>query len=282
VAIYELVSNEPLKSPVLIVALDGWTNAGSAGTTAAQTLSEGGTELARFDGDALFDYRQSRPTLDFLGGVMQKLEWPELTLHKRRYGEHDLLILTGTEPNWSWKRLGSEVAGLARTLGVEEEISLGGIPWATPHTRPVSIVNTASDRSRVASTEDLPDGLLRVPASAVSVIEFAVAQGGIPTSGFWARVPHYVGPSHLASGLALIEKVGGHLGIELPLRRLAEQAADQRAEIDAAVAARPEVASLVQQLEEMIDTQKAVSGEQLAAEIERYLRRQNGDRGGSD
>ncbi len=272
--LYRLIDSGPFRDPVLVLALDGWVNAGSAGTTAAEALAGDGSLVAVFDSDALFDYRQNRPTLDFMEGVIQSVEWPELVMKVNQLEAHDILVVTGIEPNWNWQRLGASVAGLAERLGVTRHISLGGIPWATPHTRPVSIITTASQPDLLPPGEDRPDGLLRVPGSAVSTIERAVALGGIASVGFWARVPHYVGTTYYAAALALVERVSKHLGEPISPGRLPDDAVDQRVQLDAIVEARPEVKQVVTQLESMVDEQGVVSGEQLAAEIERFLRQQ--------
>lgn len=270
--LYQLDDPGTLDDPVLVVAFDGWVNAGEAGTKALSTLAEGGEVIARFDADALYDYRATRPTLDFFEGVMTEVAWPEMTVTLARHEERSLLLLTGTEPNWHWQQLGRDVVDLARHLGVSEHMSLGGIPWATPHTRPITTIVTASDRSRLDPTDEHPDGLLRVPGSAVSIVEHAVAGAGIPTIGFWARVPHYIGAAYHAAAIALIERASLHLGVHLPLGGLPVAAAEQAEQLATVAAGRPEVATMVEQLETLVDQQGVVSGEQLASEIERFLR----------
>lgn len=257
---------------MLVVALDGWVNAGDAGTTAADTLAGEGEEIVRFDRDALFDFRDTRPSIDFRQGVMEEIGWPEVTIRRRSVDGRDLLVLSGTEPSLGWHRLGNAVVELTQRFGVTEHISLGGIPWAAPHTRPVTIITTASSPERIPASDDHPDGLLRVPASAVSALELAVARAGMPTVGFWARVPNYLGTAFHAAALALVARVGRHLEIELPTLELATEAAEQLIQIDAVVAGRPDVRTLVEQLEGLVDGQPPVSGEQIAAEIERFLR----------
>ena len=150
-ALYDLNDPGMLRSPALVVALDGWVNAGSAGTLAAGALAEGGEIIASFDGDSLFDYRLSRPTLDFEEGVLERVTWPELVMARRPTEHRDLLVLTGTEPSWNWRRLAADVSDLAVRLGVVEHVSVGGIPWAAPHTRPVTMITTASRGSMASS-----------------------------------------------------------------------------------------------------------------------------------
>ncbi len=276
-AMYELEDPGALNEPVLVVAFDGWVNAGEAGTRAVEVIADGGDVIARFDADALYDYRATRPTVDFLEGVMNAVGWPEMTLTLGRHDGRDLVVLTGTEPNWHWQRLGRDVAELASRLGIVEHISLGGIPWATPHTRPITTIVTASDRLLLDPSDEHPEGLLRVPGSAVSVVEHAVASTGIPTMGYWARVPHYIGAAYHAAAIALLDRVSLHLGIHLPLGDLPDAAAEQNEQLASVAAARPEVTAMVEQLEALVDQQGVVSGEQLAAEIERFLRDRDGE-----
>lgn len=278
-ALYELDDPGTLDGPVLVVAFAGWVNAGEAGTQAAATLAAGGDVIARFDADALYDYRATRPTLEFSEGVMMEVAWPEMTMTLAHHGERSLLVLTGTEPNWHWQQLGRDVAELAGRLGVIEHISLGGIPWATPHTRPITTIVTASDSSRLDPTDEHPDGLLRVPGSAVSIVEHTAAAAGIPTIGFWARVPHYIGAAYHAAAIALIERASLHLGVHLPLGDLPAAAAEQAEQLATVAAGRPEIATMVEQLETLVDQQGVVSGEQLASEIERFLRERDSGEG---
>lgn len=268
-----------LTAPALVVAFDGWVNAGSAGTTAAEHLADDSPIVGRADSDGLYDYRAVRPTADFLHGVLEEVSYPELTLQHRQLGGRDLLILTGIEPNWNWRALGRDVSLHAVRLGVVEHISLGGIPWATPHTRLTSVIVTASQHDVLPEDPNRPQGFLRVPASVTSAIEHAVADQGIPTRGFWARVPQYVGATYLPAAVALIERLSTQLGVSVPYGPIVEEAAAQRARLDEIMATRPEVQALVNQLEALSD-EAETTGEELAAEIERFLQQQPGSEPG--
>ncbi len=272
---------EPLTAPALIAAFDGWVNAGSAGTTAADHLAGEGSVVARIDSDALYDYRAIRPTADFMDGVLEEIEYPELTIRHRELGGRDLLIMSGIEPNWHWRALARDVSVDAVRLGVVEHISLGGIPWAVPHTKLTSVITTSSQQGNLPEDPSRPQGLLRVPASVTSAIEHEVAGQGVPARGFWARVPQYVGTTYLPAAVALLERVSTQLGISVPYGDIVEQAAEQRAQLDEIVAERPEVRAIVAQLEALSEGEET-SGEELAAEIERFLQEQPGgdpDRG---
>jgi hypothetical protein len=117
-ALYRLENTPDLESPVIVAALEGWVDAGAAGTTAAAQLADEGELVATFDADAIFDYRARRPTLDIIDGRPMTLAWPQLRLVAARIGGRDLLVLSGPEPDYRWRELSTDVVALARELGV--------------------------------------------------------------------------------------------------------------------------------------------------------------------
>jgi len=270
-AMYELEHPGDLIAPALIVAFEGWVSAGAAGTATIDHLAEDAPVIATFDGDRLFDFRANRPVAEYHEGVLSDLAYPEVILRHRSLGGRDLLLLSGTEPNWHWHSFGSQVADLAGQLGAIEHVSLGGIPWAAPHTRPTSIVETASAPEHLSADADHPEGRLRVPAAAVTIIESAMIERGLPTFGFWARVPHYVGTTYSPAVVALVERVSTHLGITVPFGSLLDDAAEQREVLDKLLEDQPQARAIVEQLEALADEEGNVSGQELAAEIERFL-----------
>lgn len=278
-SLYRLDASEPaLDSPVLVAAFEGWVDAGGAGTTAAAQLAEGGTRVATFDPDAIYDYRARRPILDVVNGKPMTLAWSELTLTASRIGERDLLILTGPEPDYRWRELSADVVELAKRLGVVSWVSLGSIPAAVPHTRPVPVLATASAAGLLPDgIRQGPDGVLRVPAAALSVLELASAGAGIPAVGFFAQVPHYVNTSYPTASLALLTALGRHLGIELPVGNLATRALERRNMLDAAAASDDETRAHVERLEALADESGQPAGDELIADIERFLREGGGD-----
>jgi hypothetical protein len=283
-ALYELIGDvRELVAPALIVAFDGWVNAGSVGTEAANAISRDGAAIATFDGDVLFDYRSSRPDIEFVEGLMRVTRWPEITMTRVRQ-TRDVLVLSGSEPDFRWKSLSSEIGELAQSLEVVEMVSLGGVPAAVPHTRPVRILTTASRRDLIPDDEQLPQGILKVPGAAVNIVEQAVTARGIPAVGYWAQIPHYVAGPYHAGALALIERAAKHLGIDLPLGSLVDDAKEQRRELDETVADKPEAVAYVQRLEQLVGEQQHVpTGEEIAQEVERFLRENTdpfGDQGG--
>ena len=272
-ALYRLEDLPELDGPVLIAALEGWVDAGAAGTTAATQLAEGGTLVATFDSDAIYDYRARRPTLDIRDGRPRHLDWPTLEMRATRIGDRDLVVLRGPEPDYRWRELSSAVLEVAKRLGVASWASLGAIPAAVPHTRPVPILATASTAGLLPDgIRQGPDGLLRVPAACLSVLEMAAGTNGIPAVGFFAQVPHYVNATYPAASIALLSALGRHLGVEPPIGQLATRALERRNLLDAATATDEDTKAHVERLELLADESRLPEGDELIADIERFLR----------
>ncbi|HSK93761.1 MAG TPA: PAC2 family protein [Candidatus Angelobacter sp.] len=281
--LYELTDRSPLDAPVLIAALEGWVDAGAAGTAAAEQIAEGGRTVATFDADAIFDYRARRPTLDILDGRPTHLAWPTLRVVAARAGERDLLVLTGPEPDYRWRELADSMVALVRELGVASWVSLGAIPAAVPHTRPVPVLATASEDGLLPDgIRQGPDGRLTVPSAALSVFELTAANAGIPAVGLFAQVPHYVSGAYPTASIALLNALGRHLGVDFPVGQLATRALERRGLLDAAAASDESTKAHVERLERIADESGLPAGDELIADIERFLRGTTDDDEGSD
>jgi hypothetical protein len=270
-----------LKEPTMVVALDGWVDAGSAATNAAAALARGGRVIATFDADSIFDYRARRPTLEIVHGRPRSLEWPELTIRASKAGDHDLLVFSGAEPDYRWHELQSDVANLAQQLEIAQWVSLGAIPAAVPHTRPVPILGTESRPGLLkGGVTPGPEGVLRVPSAAISIFDIAIAKAGIPSVGYFAQIPHYISGEYPQASIDLLLALGRHLDTELDVGRLPEEARLMRVRLDAATAREETTKTYVERLESLVDEARLPSGDELISEIERFLR-EGGQQGGS-
>ena len=271
---------EPIPSidqPIVLAAFDGWVDAGTAATNVLSILAEDGETVATFDPDQLFDYRSRRPTLEIRDGRLSSLAWPEVTLRLARFSGLDLLVLTGAEPDDRWHLLAESVVRLLGELGTRGWISLGAIPAAVPHTRPVPILGTESEAGLLRGGVTAgPMGILRVPSAALSMLEMAVSDAGIPAVGYFAQIPHYVQGSYALASVALMRAVERHLDVELPRGDLTQEAKELRIRLDAATAADDTTRQYVERLESMVDESRQPEGDDLISEIERYLRDQSG------
>lgn len=282
-ATYERFRHRPLSEPVLIMALEGWIDAGMAASGAVATLlGELDTEpVATFDADELLDHRARRPVLHLVAGVSEQLSWPSIEVLAARDTEgRDLLILAGPEPDHSWRAFGHAVLGLATDLGTRMVVGLGAYPATVPHTRPVRLSIT-SGTEELAARWPFLRGTLDVPAGAQAVIERFAADRGLDALTLWAQIPHYAsGVAYPAGSAALLEHLETVAGLSLPRGGLTDEAEDTTTRLDSAIARNDEHTAMLRALEADADETpvegEIPSGDELAAELERFLRDQGG------
>lgn len=264
-----------LDAPTFIAAFDGWVDAGSAATTALEHLVEDAAVVVRFDADRLFDYRARRPPLEIVDGKLTELTWHELVIRRTRIGSRDVLVLVGPEPDYLWRAFTDAIVELVGEFGVAEWISLGAIPAAVPHTRPVPILGTEASKGLLrGEVTPGPAGILRVPSALVSALELEVSRVGIPALGYFAQVPHYVSGPYAAAALELLRALGNHLDTDIPAADLEAESIELRNRLDTAASVDDTTRNYVERLESMYDEQRLPSGGDLIADIERFLRDQ--------
>jgi proteasome assembly chaperone (PAC2) family protein len=276
-----------LRSPILVAAFLGWNDAASAATTAleAVAVSLDSDVVARVDPEEFFDFQDNRPTIRLTAGQTRRIEWPSNTLIAARAPstEHDLLLLSGTEPSLRWRRFTETLIGAAERIGVETVITLGALIADVAHTRPVPITGLASDPELVERL-GLSGSTYEGPTGIVGVLHDACRRRDLTSASLWAAVPHYVAavPNPKAA-LALLRRLEGLTGVAVDASDLEEATERFNEQIDRAVAANPEVQDLVRRLEEeqaeAVDLADEVpSGDTLASEFQRFLR-QHGAQG---
>ena len=277
--LYHSDSEPSVDRPVMLLALSGWVDAASVATDAADFIADQGTVIGWFEPDELFDFRSSRPVLHFRDGDLTEVIWPKLAVVHARLGGCDFIVVHGTEPDYRWHRLSAEFAGLAHRFGVRKLLTLGAVPAMVPHTRPtVEVVATAPDPALLLEDDVILEEDLIVPGAAVSILRVAAVEAGIDTVGYWVRVPHYLNPSYHAGTLSLLDKVARQSGALFDLVELEEAAVGQRADLDRIAENRTEIREYIKKLEEaqsdstLGEFGDLPSAEELAAEVERYLR----------
>jgi hypothetical protein len=150
-----------------------------------------------------------------------------------------------------------------------------------PHTRPVPILGTESREGLLqGGVQPGPDGVLRVPSAAISVLDISVSKAGIPSVGYFAQIPHYVSGDYPQASIDLLRALGRHLDLEFDVGRLPEEARLMRVRLDAAAAREETTKTYVERLETLVDEARLPSGDDLISEIERFLR-EGGQQGGS-
>ena len=276
-----------LESPVFVLAMDGWVDAGSGTAQARAALLEqvDSHRIGSFDADALIDYRARRPSMILNDGVIQSLRWPTIEV---RYGVdrggNDVVFIIGPEPDTAWQAFCAEVVALAQGYDARMVVGLGSFPAPVPHTRPVKLASTAA-------TQDLADeigfvgGMMEVPCGIHAAIEAGCQKVGMPAIGVWARVPHYLAASsYPAAGAALVDGLARVADLSLQSGDLHAEAAAAKVRIDALIEDSAEHRALVAQLEEQYDAESEpssplgatddVSLERGLSDIEEFLRDQ--------
>jgi hypothetical protein len=268
---------------VLVVGLEGWIDAGLGAVTAITSLLEAADAVvvATFDMDELLDHRARRPVVALENGHNGGLSWPEIELRLGQDREESpMLFLVGPEPDLRWRTFGAEIATLCSQLGVRMVVGLGAFPAPAPHTRPVRVAATSPD-PELAGRVGVVSGALSVPAGIESVLEIALNKVGIPAIGLWARVPHYVeGMPYPAASAALVDTLAEVADLALDSSALHRAADLARQRVDELISQSTEHQEMVRQLEEHLDAAECntmdlgelPSGDDIAAELERYLR----------
>ncbi|MDT0459688.1 PAC2 family protein [Streptomyces sp. DSM 41527] len=281
----ELEGVPELIDPVMVAAFEGWNDAGDAASAAVAHLDREwkGEVFAALDAEDYYDFQVNRPTV-FLDGGVRKITWPTTRLSVVRVGDkngkgrtRDLVLVRGIEPSMRWRSFCNEILGFAHELGVEMLVVLGSLLGDTPHTRPVPVSGVTSD-AELASRLDLEESRYEGPTGIVGILQEACTHAGVPAVSLWAAVPHYVSqPPNPKASLALLNRLEDLLDVRIPLGELSEDARAWQLGVDQLAAEDSEVAEYVQSLEEARDTADLpeASGEAIAREFERYLRRRD-------
>ena len=276
-----------LTRPILVAAFRGWNDGAQAASLAAGYLAKtwGAERFAEVDPENFFDFQATRPHVSLEEGLTRRIDWPETVFyHARPEGlDRDIVLLLGIEPNLRWRTFTDLVVGLARELEIELLITLGALLADVPHTRSAPVTGSASDKDLVERL-GLSSSRYEGPTGVVGVLHDVCGKSGIPSASLWAAVPHYVSLTPSPRGaLALCERLGTVLGIEIEADELEEAARNYEEQVSEAVASDEETAAYVDELERRSDqldeSTELPSGDALAAELTRFLRERDEEDG---
>jgi proteasome assembly chaperone (PAC2) family protein len=274
----ELTERPELRDPFLVLHLSGWTDAGLAGQTSAVFLRArwNARTLAEFDSDELIDYRARRPVVRIGAGTIEQVTWTPIELSLGGTGHRDALLLTGPEPDFRWRAFGDEVVRICRELGVQEVFGLGAFPAPSLHTDPVAVLGTSADPDLAGRLETVP-ATVELNGGIQSVLEDRLHQAGIPATGLWARVPPYVaGGSHPPAALALVRSLARLTGVEVETTELEAASKEHLEQVEQAISERPQIGEFIEQIRALVEQgdDRIPSGDEIAAELERFLSQQ--------
>lgn len=267
-----------LRDPIAVVAFSGWNDASQAASDAVDHL------IDTYDADLVFsvepddyyDFQSSRPLVGFDEDGERVITWPSTDLYVASLPHRDLVVVRGPEPNFRWRAFAAAVVSALRSARPGMVLILGAMLTDTPHSRPVPVHGSSSDGALVHRL-DLGEPTYEGPTGITGVVADACNRAGLPTASFWASVPHYVAnPPNPKATLALLSRLEDVLDHPLDLGDLPERADTWERHVDELAADDPEVAEYIASLEEHADENiPHASGDAIAAEFQRYLRRRD-------
>lgn len=284
------VNHSPaLESPVLLIALEGWIDAGMAAANAMSLLvgRAGDEPVAEFNIGRLLDHRARRPIMHLVNGLITSLSWPTIDLRATADSSgEDILLLSGAEPDFEWESFCDAIIDFATAYGVRMAVTLGAYPAAVAHTRETSLSVTTSSMDLSSSLHGYARGTLDVPGGIHAALDVALNDIGIPALGLWAQVPHYVSSmTYPAASVALLEGLADITGLNIEHSELISDATATRLRLDELVAENSQHQAMVHQLEELMDEgiggpddaptigfDRIPSADELAAEVQEFLR----------
>ncbi|GAB3555027.1 filament polymerization regulator ParJ [Arthrobacter tumbae] len=267
----------------MLAAFEGWNDAGEAASDALKFLGKqwGGEKISTIDADEFYDFQFTRPVIKRNSSGLRRIKWPTTRISKASVTESnlDVILVHGVEPSYKWRGYTAELVGMAKELDVDCLVLVGALLADVPHTRPIPIT-VSSDDDLIRESLNVEASTYEGPIGIVGVLAEVGQLADIPTLSMWAAVPHYVGqaPSPKAQ-LALLNRLEELLRVGLDTHALAEEAEAWERGVDELSTEDPEVAAYVRQLEEAKDTADLpeASGESIAREFERYLKKRRKD-----
>jgi predicted ATP-grasp superfamily ATP-dependent carboligase len=272
----------------LVVALHGFLDAGNGGGLAVDhlTTAAAGPVVATFDVDVFHDYRARRPAISFVRDHYEGYDAPRLVvrlMHDQL--DRPYLLMSGPEPDNRWEAFARAVRVVIERFGVRLVASLGSVPMAVPHTRPLAVTQHANRQELMLRTNSWR-GELRIPSSAQSMLEVRLGESGHDMTGYVAHVPHYIAQfDYPHAAVVLLEGIEDSTGLSFDLDPLKVAASERAAEIAAYLEDNPDVAEVVAGLEQQYDAfaraddsgsllapdQPLPTGDEIGEQVERFL-----------
>ena len=276
-----------LRSPIAIAAFEGWNDAADASTAAVEHLEQqwSAEHMASLDPEEFYDFQVNRPTVVLADGETRKVEWPttRFSVASPAGSDRDIVLIRGIEPSMRWRTFCEEVLEVCHSLEVGRIVLLGALLADVPYTRPLPVSGSAATKS-AAERFGLTPTRYEGPTGIVNILHDAAGRADLEALSFWVHVPHYANnPPCPKATLALLHRIEEVLDLPVPTTDLAEQSAEWEERLRLAAEQDAELAEYVRELEERSGDEglQPLSGDEIAQEFEKYLRRRGGQAGPS-
>jgi proteasome assembly chaperone (PAC2) family protein len=273
------VGRHAARQTVMIAAFEGWNDAGGAATGALEHLSDvwDSSLLRELDPEDYHDFQVNRPVVTTGADGQRTVAWPTTTVSVAELPDRQVVVVHGIEPSFRWKAYCRELLDIAEELDVQTVVTLGALLADVPHTRPIPLTAT-TESPGLQAVLDVEPSTYEGPTGIVGILQHEAAARGFQSVSLWAAIPHYVAnPPSPKATLAILARVEELLAAAVPLGDLPEDAEAWQHGVDELAGEDAEISEYVQQLEEAKDTAELpeASGDAIAREFERYLRRRD-------
>jgi hypothetical protein len=276
-----------LRSPVAIAAFEGWNDAADASTAAVEHLEQmwDARPVSEMDPEEFYDFQVNRPIVSLTEGETRRIEWPttRFSVATPPGAERDVVLIRGIEPSMRWRTFCDSLLEVCHSLEVTQIVLLGALLADVPYTRPLPVTGSAADQATIEKYHLTPNRY-EGPTGIVGVLQDACTKAELEAISFWVHVPHYANnPPCAKATLALLHRVEDVLDLPVPVADLAEESAEWEERLRAAAEQDAELAEYVRELEERSGDAglQPLSGDEIAHEFEKYLRRRGGQAGPS-
>jgi predicted ATP-grasp superfamily ATP-dependent carboligase len=281
----EIYAIPELRNPILLYAFSGWSDAGEASTSFLNHLllnlaSEAAPSplIAQIDSDEYYDFQVNRPTISLDSNLVRSIKWPGVEIFALRNprAERDFIVVRGIEPSMKWQAFADEILDFAEDCEVSLAISIGSMLADVAHTRPIPVSATGSHPS-IAQVMGVEVSRYEGPTGIMAIIQDACVKREIDSLALWAALPHYAhASSSPKAALALLNGLEDLLEITLPLGALLQESKDWEIALTKAVNEDTDLKEYVENLEESHDANdEEQTGDAIAREVERFLRRES-------
>jgi proteasome assembly chaperone (PAC2) family protein len=281
--VIELEETHDLVDPLVIAAFEGWNDAADAATGVIDHLMHvwHARVIGALDPEDFYDFQVNRPHVGTDDSGHRRITWPttRIAIASPPELDRDVILIRGIEPSMRWRQFCAELLAAVDDLGGQLVVTMGALLADTPHTQPIPVNGTATE-PELLDRLDLEQASYEGPTGIVGVLQDACSMLDIPSVSYWAAVPHYVAqPPCPKATLALVTQLEDLLECSIPLGDLAEDARAWERGVDELAEEDEDVAEYVRGLEETRDTTDLpeASGEAIAREFERYLKRRGND-----
>jgi proteasome assembly chaperone (PAC2) family protein len=249
-----------LVKPYLIMAFTGWGNAGDVASSVIIYLTTqlGAEPFGGIRPDQFYFYESigsemKRPIVNIENGRLKSFDYltTNFWFAKDKYGEHDVIIVSGPEPETNWPKFSDALVDLAKEYHVEKIVALGGTFDAVPHTVPPIISAVATSQALLEESQRFGFEAVNYqgPSAIHSALMVAASSRNLPMLSLWAHTPHYVQVTNFMGSYALMKKLVELLGLEIDLETARKDSEYLCKQLDQAIEKKPELKEYLTTLE---------------------------------